>query len=114
MPAALQSLDRPRARPPKPLAPRARRSVAGVSSQAAALDARLRLPACGSPLATTPPLPRGTQARVLVRVACTSSAAWTLNVPVEIRRAIDGAGVAPRRGPRRNICWRTMCSCRNA
>ena len=59
------------------------------------------MPACTSPLAVTGKLPRGTQARVLVRVACNSNVYWTLNVPVEIHRTDGRAGDAARRGPRR-------------
>jgi flagella basal body P-ring formation protein FlgA len=58
--------------------------VTGVSFIAAELDARLRVAACPAPLLTTGKLPRGTQARVLVRVACNSSVYWSLNVPVDI------------------------------
>src|SRR5688500_15412343 len=45
-------------------------SVTGVELTAAALDPRLRIPACDSALVASATLPRGTQARVLVRVAC--------------------------------------------
>ena len=34
-------------------------------------------------------MPRGTQARVLVRVACNSTVHWSLNVPVDIHHATD-------------------------
>jgi len=64
-------------------------AVTGVVFEAAELDSRLRIPACTSPLAVTGSLPRGTQARALVRVACKSNAFWTLNVPVEIHRKSD-------------------------
>jgi flagella basal body P-ring formation protein FlgA len=64
-------------------------TVPGLELKAAALDARLRLPACGAALETQPQLPRGTQARVPVRVACTRGAAWSVNVPVEIHRQVD-------------------------
>ena len=47
-------------------------ALSGVTLEAAALDARLRLPACAAPLETIAQLPRGTQARVLVRVAATA------------------------------------------
>jgi flagellar basal body P-ring formation protein FlgA len=63
--------------------------LAGVQLNAAALDARLRLPACGAALETYAPSPRGSQARALVRVACATGATWSLNVPVDIRREID-------------------------
>jgi flagellar basal body P-ring formation protein FlgA len=61
-------------------------SVTGVELTAAELDPRLRIPACDSALIASATLPRGAQARVLVRVACKSNVKWTLNVPVEIRR----------------------------
>lgn len=62
--------------------------VAGVELHAAALDARLRLPACGARLTTHAAAPRGSQSRVLVRVGCASGATWSVNVPVEVRREI--------------------------
>jgi len=65
------------------------RTVPGVELKSAALDARLRLPACGAALETQAQLPRGSQARVPVRVACTQGATWSVNVPVEIRRELD-------------------------
>jgi len=63
--------------------------VTGVIFEAAELDSRLRLAACPAPLAVNATLPRGTQARVLVRVACKSSVYWSLNVPVDIHRKTD-------------------------
>jgi flagella basal body P-ring formation protein FlgA len=63
--------------------------MTGVTLEAAELDSRLRVAACTSPLVVTGKLPRGTQARALVRVACNSNVFWTLNVPVEIHRATD-------------------------
>lgn len=64
-------------------------STSGVTFQAAELDPRLRVAACSSPLVVNGKLPRGTQARVLVRVACHSQVRWTLNVPVEVHRKMD-------------------------
>jgi flagella basal body P-ring formation protein FlgA len=64
-------------------------AMTGVVFEAAELDSRLRVAACTSPLVVTGKLPRGTQARVLVRVACNSNVFWTLNVPVEIHRRAD-------------------------
>ena len=64
-------------------------ALAGVALKSADLDPRLRLTACNAPLAATATMPRGMQTRVLVRVACKSSAAWNLNVPVEIHRTMD-------------------------
>jgi flagella basal body P-ring formation protein FlgA len=61
----------------------------GVSFTAAELDSRLRVAACPTALVTTGKLPRGTQARVLVRVACNSRVYWSLNVPVDIHHATD-------------------------
>jgi flagellar basal body P-ring formation protein FlgA len=58
----------------------------GVQLEAAALDARLRIPACPGKLDSFATLPRPTQYRATVRVSC-AAPAWTLNVPVEIRRA---------------------------
>jgi flagella basal body P-ring formation protein FlgA len=64
-------------------------AATGVVFEAAELDPRLRVTACTSPLVVTGKLPRGTQARVLVRVACNANAYWSLNVPVDIRRKAD-------------------------
>jgi flagellar basal body P-ring formation protein FlgA len=64
-------------------------TVPGLALKAAALDPRLRLPACGAALETQAQLPRGSQPRVTVRVACTQGAAWSVNVPVEIHRELD-------------------------
>lgn len=63
--------------------------VTGVKFTAAELDSRLRVAACPGPLVTTGKLPRGTQARVLVRVACNSTVYWSLNVPVDIHHATE-------------------------
>jgi len=63
--------------------------VTGVKFAAAELDSRLKVAACPAPLVATGKLPRGTQARVLVRVACNSGVYWSLNVPVEIHRATE-------------------------
>jgi len=60
-----------------------------VILEAANLDARLRLVACPAPLAVDVALPRGTQSRVLARVACKNTVSWTLNVPVDIHRKAD-------------------------
>ena len=64
-------------------------AAAGVILEAANLDARLRLAACPAPLAVDVALPRGTQSRVLARVACKNTVSWTLNVPVDIHRKAD-------------------------
>jgi len=63
--------------------------MTGATFEAAELDSRLRVAACTSPLVVAGSLPRGTQARTLVRVACNTNVYWTLNVPVEIHRATD-------------------------
>ena len=60
--------------------------LSGVQLSAATLDPRLRVPVCGAALETHVQPPRGTQARVPVRVSCTHGAAWSLNVPVDISR----------------------------
>jgi len=65
------------------------RSATGVTFKAADLDARLRVTACPAPLVTSGKLPRGTQSRALVRVACNSAVYWSLNVPVDIHHATD-------------------------
>src|SRR5690348_2564926 len=59
--------------------------VTGVSLETTSLDPRLRLAACPSKLDTFANAPRGNQSRVVVRVSC-AQPAWTLNLPVEIRR----------------------------
>ena len=61
-------------------------SMTGVIFEAAELDSRLRLAACPAPLQVNATLPRGTQSRVLVRVACKNTVNWSLNVPVDIHR----------------------------
>jgi len=59
--------------------------VNGVRLETVALDPRLRLAACPSRLDTFANAPRNAQSRVTVRVSC-AAPAWTLNVPVEMRR----------------------------
>src|SRR5687768_15823055 len=51
--------------------------MTGVILEATALDSRLRLAACPAPLAVTATLPRGTQSRVMVRVACKGNVYWS-------------------------------------
>jgi flagella basal body P-ring formation protein FlgA len=63
-------------------------NVSGVELDAAALDARLVLPACAARLDTYVPELRANQSKLLVRVSC-ATPAWTLNVPVEIRSTHD-------------------------
>lgn len=57
-----------------------------VKLVAAPLDSRLRLAACPAPLEAHAQPPRGNQSRVLARVSCSSGAAWTVHVPVDISR----------------------------
>jgi len=87
--AGLQSLDAVRAAAEHSLRQQIDPQVAGIQLQAAALDARLRLPVCAAPLESYAPPPRGSQNRAIVRVGCNAGASWTLNVPVEIRREVD-------------------------
>ncbi len=61
-------------------------ALADVQLEAAPLDSRLRLPACPQKLDAFATMPRLAQSRSTVRVSC-AAPAWTLNVPVEIRRA---------------------------
>jgi flagella basal body P-ring formation protein FlgA len=84
--AAIQSLSAVRRAAESAMRREIDAAVTGVELEAAQLDARLRLIACDSALIASATPPRGTQARVLVRVACKSNASWNLNVPVEIRR----------------------------
>jgi len=63
-------------------------NVSGVKLEAATLDARLTLAACGARLDTYVPELRANQSKLLVRVSC-AGPAWSLNVPVEIRRTHD-------------------------
>ena len=85
---ALQSLDSVRSAAERALG-KELRQVAGLELTAGKLDPRLRLPACQSPLETHATPPRGTQARVLVRVSCPAGGSWSLNVPVEVRREVQ-------------------------
>ena len=82
-------------------------AVTGVMFEAAELDSRLRLAACPAPLAVNATLPRGTQSRVMVRVACKSSVYWTVNVPVDIHRKTDVLVMRRAVGRGENIArWR--------
>jgi len=60
-------------------------SVNGVKLAAVALDPRLRLATCSGKLETFANAPKNAQSRVIVRVGC-AAPAWTLTVPVEVRR----------------------------
>jgi flagellar basal body P-ring formation protein FlgA len=87
--AGLQSLQEVRSAAERALRRQIDAQLGGVTLNAAALDARLRLPACGSALDAFAQPPRGNQARALVRVSCAGGTPWSLNVPVEIRRELD-------------------------
>jgi flagellar basal body P-ring formation protein FlgA len=84
-----QSLEAVRAAAESALRRQIGPAASGVILEAANLDARLRLAACPAPLAVEVALPRGTQSRVLARVACRNTVFWTLNVPVDIHRKAD-------------------------
>jgi len=84
--AGLQSLASVRSAAEQALRRQIDPALRDVDLTAAALDSRLRLAACASPLQTVAQPPRGTQARVAVRVACASGSTWSVNVPVEIHR----------------------------
>jgi flagella basal body P-ring formation protein FlgA len=62
--------------------------LTNVELDVAPLDPRLRLPACAGELEARAQPPRGTQTRVLARVACNHGAAWSLNIPVDVRREV--------------------------
>jgi flagellar basal body P-ring formation protein FlgA len=61
------------------------RVLGGVKLEATALDPRVRLAACSRKLDVFANAPRGSQSRAIARVSC-AAPAWTLNVPVDIRR----------------------------
>ena len=85
-PAGSQSLDGIRAAALEAVRGVIDASLPGVSLEAVPLDARLRLPACGGRLGTFVTAPRHNQSRMPVRVVC-AAPAWTVHVPVEIRRS---------------------------
>jgi flagellar basal body P-ring formation protein FlgA len=87
--AELQSLEAVRGAAERGLRRQIDARLAAVTLKAAALDARLRLPACPVALESFAQPPRGSQARALVRVSCASGTPWSLNVPVEIHRELD-------------------------
>jgi flagella basal body P-ring formation protein FlgA len=88
-PAGLQSLEAVRSAAERALRRQLDPQLSGVTLEAVALDARLRLTACAAALETFAQPPRGNQARALVRVSCNTGATWSLNVPVGIRRELD-------------------------
>ncbi len=59
--------------------------LTGVKLEATSLDPRVRLAACARRLDAFANAPRGSQSRVIARVSC-ASPAWTINLPVEVRR----------------------------
>jgi flagella basal body P-ring formation protein FlgA len=83
--AGIEPLPAIRAAAEKALRGQIDAALAGVELDAAAMDPRLRLPACAQMLDTFAAAPQPTQSRATVRVSCPAPA-WTLNVPVEIRR----------------------------
>jgi len=87
--AGLQPLENVRQAAERALHRELDSTVPGVELKAATLDPRLRLPACASALETQAQMPRGSQPRVTVRVACIRGAIWSVNVPVEIHRELD-------------------------
>jgi flagella basal body P-ring formation protein FlgA len=56
---------------------------------AASIDPRLRLAPCTVPLATRIDPPRGTAARLLVRVSCDAPVRWSVFVPVRIESTTE-------------------------
>ncbi len=68
-PAGLQSLEAVRSAAERALRRQIDPQLSGVTLEAVALDARLRLAACGAALETFAQPPRGNQARALVRVS---------------------------------------------
>lgn len=86
--AGAQSLDAVRAAAERALRSQIGPKVTGLELSARPLDPRLRVAECPQRLETEAPMPRGTQARALVRVSC-PAIPWSLNVPVDIRREFD-------------------------
>jgi flagella basal body P-ring formation protein FlgA len=84
--SGLQPLESIRARAQATLRGVIDPGVTGLELQAVPLDPRLRFANCTRQLEGFAQLPRGNQARATVRVSC-SSPAWSINVPVEIRRS---------------------------
>jgi flagella basal body P-ring formation protein FlgA len=84
--AGLQPLDSIRAKAESSLRGVIDPGVSGLTLQATALDPRLRFASCAQKLDGFAQTPRGNQSRATVRVSC-DAPAWTLNVPVEIRRS---------------------------
>jgi len=87
--AAAQSLPAVRSAAEAALRRQLDSGMTGVTFDAAELDSRLRLAACPVPFAVNAALPRGTQSRVMVRVACKGNVYWSVNVPVDIHRKTD-------------------------
>jgi flagella basal body P-ring formation protein FlgA len=87
-PAALQALPAVRAAAESAVRGVIDADLTGVKLEAVALDTRLRLAACAGKLDAFAQAPRNAQSRVIARVSC-AAPAWSLNVPVELRRTQD-------------------------
>ncbi|MEZ5514839.1 MAG: flagellar basal body P-ring formation chaperone FlgA [Steroidobacteraceae bacterium] len=59
-------------------------STGRIIAEAAALDSRLRLARCATPLQAVTTPPRLGQTRIYVAVSCSSGANWRINVPVDL------------------------------
>lgn len=96
VPARAQVAAAPVAQPLESIRKAAESAVRGVIDAApgsvkletVTLDPRLRLAGCDRKLDAFANPPRNAQSRVVARVSC-AAPAWTLNVPVEIRRTHD-------------------------
>ena len=60
-----------------------------TEAKAASIDPRLRLAQCAAPLTTRIDPPRGTAARLSVRVSCDAPVRWNVFVPVQIESTAD-------------------------
>jgi flagella basal body P-ring formation protein FlgA len=85
-PNGVQSIASIRAAAEKALRAVIGEALPGIELEAAQLDVRLRLPDCAARLEAFVAPPRFNQSRTPVRVSC-AAPAWTVHVPVEIRRA---------------------------
>ena len=64
-------------------------SATATVATATSIDPRLRLAQCTAPLATRIDPPRGTAARLLVRVSCDAPVRWSVFVPVQIESTTE-------------------------
>jgi flagellar basal body P-ring formation protein FlgA len=71
---------------------------ASTVATAASIDARLRLARCAVPLSTRTDPPRGTAARLLVRVSCDAPVRWSVFVPVQIESTTEVLVLRRQRG----------------